>query len=142
MTLTRKTLAPLALLMLAGNAAAAGPDLAARIAQQDGWVAWQVPKTADSGTACCFQMHGKHVLQSGCDLEGNSWGNSDDQRPPQAAGEALDVYMRPCAQAGTASFRLGRSRFSVAPGPASEPRLQNPRRPRPAMPTRVESGRT
>ena len=94
MILLQKTLAPLALLMLAGNAAAAEPELATRIAQQDGWVAWQVPKTADSGTACCFQMHGKHVLQSGCDLEGNNWGNSDDQRSPQATDAALNVYMR------------------------------------------------
>ena len=94
MILLQKSLAPVALLMLAGNVAATEPDLATRIAQADGWVAWQVPKTADSGTACCFQMHGKHVLQSGCDLEGNSWGNSDDQRAPQATGDALNVYFR------------------------------------------------
>ncbi len=90
----QKTLVPIALLMLAGSAAAADSDLARRIAQQDGWVAWQVPKTADSGVACCFQMQGRHVMQSGCDLEGNSWGNSDDQRPPQANGDALNVYFR------------------------------------------------
>ncbi len=94
MTLIQKSLAPIALLVLAGSAAAAEPDLAKRIAQQDGWVAYQVPKTADSGVACCFQMHGKHVLQSGCDLEGNSWGNSDDRRPLQATGDALNVYFR------------------------------------------------
>jgi len=94
MILLQKTLAPLALLMLAGNAAAAEPDLATRIAQKDGWVAWQVPKAADGGIACCFQMHGKHVLQSGCDLEGNTWGNSDDQRPLQRTGDALNVYFR------------------------------------------------
>jgi len=94
MTFLQKTLAPAALLVLAGSAVAAGPDLATRIAQQDGWVAWQVPKTADGGIACCFQMHGKHVLQSGCDLEGNNWGNSDDQRPPPATADALSVYFR------------------------------------------------
>jgi hypothetical protein len=90
----QKILVPLALLTLAGNAAAAEPELATRIAQKDGWVAWQVPKTTDGGMACCFQMHGKHVLQSGCDLEGNSWGNSDDQPSPQGTSDALDVYMR------------------------------------------------
>ena len=94
MILLQKTWTPIALLVLAGSAHAAEPDLASRIARQDGWVAWQVPKTADGGIACCFQMHGKHVLQSGCDLEGNSWGNSDDQRPAQGTSDALDVYMR------------------------------------------------
>jgi len=94
MILLQKILAPVVLLMLAGNATAAEPDLGKRIAQQDGWVAYQVPKTADGGVACCFQMHGKHVVQSGCDLEGNSWGNSDDQRPPQATADALNVYFR------------------------------------------------
>jgi len=94
MILIQKALAPLAFLMLAGNAAATEPDLAARIAQKDGWVAWQVPKTADAGMACCFQTHGKHVLQSGCDLDGNNWGNSDEQRSPQGTSEALDVYLR------------------------------------------------
>ena len=94
MILLQKILAPVVLLMLAGNATAAEPDLGKRIAQQDGWVAYQVPKTADGGIACCFQMHGKHVVQSGCDLEGNSWGNSDDQRPPQATADALNVYFR------------------------------------------------
>jgi hypothetical protein len=44
--------------------------------------------------ACCFQMHGKHVLQSGCDLDGSNWGNSDEQRSPQATSEALNVYLR------------------------------------------------
>jgi len=94
MILIQKSLAPIVLLLLAGNATAAEPDLGKRITQQDGWVAYQVPKTADGGIACCFQMHGKHVLQSGCDLEGNSWGNSDDQRPPQATADALNVYFR------------------------------------------------
>jgi len=94
MILLQKILAPVVLLMLAGNATAAEPDLGKRIAQQDGWVAYQVPKAADGGVACCFQMHGKHVVQSGCDLEGNSWGNSDDQRPPQATADALNVYFR------------------------------------------------
>ena len=95
-----KTLAPLALLALAGSAVAAQPDLikpdlAGHITRQDGWVAYQVPKIAGSGVACCFQMHGRHVLQSGCDLEGNTWGNSDDEpRAAQAAGDALDVYLR------------------------------------------------
>jgi HEAT repeat protein len=94
MLILQKSLAPIALLMLAGSAAAAEPDLARRVAQQDGWVAYQVPKAADGGVACCFQMHGKHVLQSGCDLESNSWGNSDDRRPPQATADALNVYFR------------------------------------------------
>jgi len=94
MILLQKILAPVVLLMLAGNATAAEPDLGKRIAQQDGWVAYQVPKTADGGIACCFQMHGKHVVQSGCDLEGSNWGNSDDRRPPQATAEALNVYFR------------------------------------------------
>jgi len=94
MIMLQKTLSCVALLMLAGNAAAAVPDLAGRIAQRDGWVAYQVPKVADGGMACCFQTRGKHVQQSGCDLEGNNWGNSDDQRPPQGTSDALDVYLR------------------------------------------------
>src|SRR5678816_444885 len=94
MIILQKILPRIALLILAGSAAAAEPDLGKRIAQQDGWVAYQVPKTADGGIACCFQMHGKHAVQSGCDLEGSNWGNSDDQRPPQATAEALNVYFR------------------------------------------------
>jgi len=94
MLILQKTLAPIALLLLAGSAAAAEPDLATRIAQQDGWVAYRVAKTADGGVACCLQMHGKHALQVGCDLDGNNWGNSDEHRSSQGTSDALDVYFR------------------------------------------------
>ena len=60
MELFHKALSPLALLMLcAATASAASPDLAKRVAQQDGWVAYPVPMTAEAGMACCFEFHGK-----------------------------------------------------------------------------------
>ena len=94
MSIFHKALSPVALFLLAGNAAAAAPDLAKRIVQQDGWVAYQVPKMADSGIACCFESHGKHAMQAGCDLDGRSWSNGivDDQRTLQSS-DALDVYL-------------------------------------------------
>lgn len=94
MDISRKTFAPIALLMLAGGTVSAAPDLAKRVAQQDGWVAYEVPKTADGGIACCLEFHGKHAAQAGCDLDGRSWstGIIDDHRPMQAS-DALDVYL-------------------------------------------------
>lgn len=94
MSIFHNTLSPIALLLLAGNAAAAAPDLAKRVVQQDGWVAYEVPKVADSGIACCFESHGKHVTQPGCDLDGRSWSNGiiDDHRMLQAS-DALDIYL-------------------------------------------------
>jgi HEAT repeat protein len=94
MRILHKTFAPVALLLLAGGAVGAAPDLAKRVAQQDGWVTYQVPKTADGGIACCFEFHGRHAAQAGCDLDGHNWstGISDDHRPMQAS-DALDVYL-------------------------------------------------
>lgn len=94
MSIFHKTIAPIALLVLAGAATAAAPDLAKRVVQQDGWVAYQVPKMADGGIACCFESHGRHALQAGCDLDGHTWsmGTVDEHRP-MLASDALDVYL-------------------------------------------------
>jgi hypothetical protein len=88
-------LLPLALLITACAVGAAQPELQKQITQQDGWVAYRVPIAADAGTPCCYEIHGKNVARTGCDLEGRSWGISGDAHSPaQPASDALDVYLR------------------------------------------------
>ena len=90
-----KILSAFALLALAAAVTAAEPDLAKRVAQQDGWVAYQVPINKDAGMACCYEFHGKHAAQAGCDLEGRSWSNgSDDRQLTRTASDTLNVYLR------------------------------------------------
>lgn len=81
------------LLLLAGNAAAAGSDLAARVAQQDGWSSWRVPMVAGAGMPCCFDWHHRHG-DGVCDLDSRNWsiGTNDDDPRPVASGD-LDVYV-------------------------------------------------
>jgi hypothetical protein len=81
--------------LLAGGAATATPaDLAGRVAQQDGWTAWQVPMAQSVGMACCFAWHQGKSASNGCDLDGRSWniGSSDDDSHP-ATGDNLSVFV-------------------------------------------------
>lgn len=85
----------MAAFLLASGAATATPaDLAGRVAQQDGWVAWQEPMAQSVGMACCFAWHHSKPASSGCDLDGHSWNigtNDDDPRP--ALADNLSVYI-------------------------------------------------
>ncbi|HSE12949.1 MAG TPA: HEAT repeat domain-containing protein [Rudaea sp.] len=95
MNIFHRTLSPLALLVIAGSASASEADLAKRIAQQDGWIAYQVPMIADAGVPCCFEWHDKRAHRGECDLEGRNWniGTNDGERA-QAVSDTLDVYLR------------------------------------------------
>jgi HEAT repeat protein len=83
-----------AFLLAGGAATAAAADLAGRVAQQDGWVAWQVPMAQSVGMACCYAWHQGKPASSGCDLDGHSWNistNEDDPHP--AAGDNLSIFV-------------------------------------------------
>jgi hypothetical protein len=89
-----RIVAAAAFLLAGDTATAAQADLAARIAQQDGWVAWQVPMAQSVGMACCFAWHQGKPTNSGCDLDGHSWNigtNDDDPRP--AVADNLSIYL-------------------------------------------------
>jgi HEAT repeat protein len=74
---------------------AAGPDLQARLGQQDGWVAYHVPMVADVGEPCCYSWHGKSPKSAGCDLDGRNWSfGSDDERPAAPGDATLAMYVR------------------------------------------------
>ena len=93
MTYLTRSIAAFALLF-AADGGAAEPALSTRVAQQDGWVGYQVPMTADAGKPCCFSWRGKNATRIGCDLDGNNWGtNSDDRAQGQSATEMLSVYL-------------------------------------------------
>jgi len=83
-----------ACVVAAGAATAAPADLAGRVAQQDGWAAWQVPMAQSVGMACCFAWHQGKPASGGCDLDGRSWniGTSDDD-PHPAAGDNLSIFV-------------------------------------------------
>ena len=94
-----KTHAFTALATLIGctNVGAATQPLAQRIAQQDGWVGYEVALNADGGVPCCYNWHGKHMVTSGCELEGGEWNlGMDDHASNATVGstDALDVYIR------------------------------------------------
>jgi hypothetical protein len=77
-----------AFLLASGASAATPADLGGRVAQQDGWVAWQVPMAQSIGMACCYAWHQGKPASSGCDLDGRSWNiGTNDNDPHPAAGD-------------------------------------------------------
>jgi HEAT repeat protein len=80
----------------AAAAPAAEPGLQARLAQQDGWVAYHVPMAADVGEPCCFSSwRGKSPKAAGCDLDGRNWSfGSDDEHRTAADDATLAMYVR------------------------------------------------
>lgn len=89
-----RIIAAAAFLLAGGTATATSADLAGRVAQQDGWVAWQVPMAESVGMACCYAWHQGKPASGGCDLDGHSWNigtNDDDPRP--SAGDNLSVFV-------------------------------------------------
>ncbi len=81
--------------LIAGGASAATPaDLGGRVAQQDGWAAWQVPMAQSVGMACCFAWHQGKPASNGCDLDGRSWNiSTNDDDPHPAAGDNLSIFV-------------------------------------------------
>ena len=81
------------LALLSGTAVAA--ELPDRVAQQDGWAAWQVPMVTGVGTPCCFDSYRRHGNGAAvCDLDNHGWNfgvNDDDPQP--VTGGNLDVYV-------------------------------------------------
>ncbi len=88
-----KTLTPLALIMVTGTVGAAETSLSQCIAQQDGWIAYQVPMAADAGELCCYEWHSKSPLRTGCDLDGRSWSMSRSDQPSARQDDALKIYV-------------------------------------------------
>jgi HEAT repeat protein len=94
MTFFMKAMPALALMSIACSAFAADSDLSKRIAQQDGWIGYQVPIVADAGTPCCFEWHGKNPAHSACELEGRNWSIGISDEHPMQRSDKLNVYLR------------------------------------------------
>ena len=78
------------LLLCAAPFVSAADDLSQHIVAKDGWVAWQVPRTADSGDACCHYIKGAVVNGRGCDLDGKHWNINNTA---EAAGDAAGLIV-------------------------------------------------
>ena len=94
MNFATRSIVPLAMIFLAGNAIAAEGELSRRIAQQEGWVGYHVPMVADAGTPCCFEWHGKNAAHAACELEGRNWNISISDEPGTPKTDTLNVYLR------------------------------------------------
>ena len=77
------------------SAHAAGNELESRITASDGLVAYSVPMVDGVQAPCCYTIHGRAVLQKGCNLDGRggSFGIIDDDRKA-AFDDTLTVYLR------------------------------------------------
>ncbi|HJY37146.1 MAG TPA: HEAT repeat domain-containing protein [Steroidobacteraceae bacterium] len=88
---------PVAALAALGFASvhAAGNDLESRVTASDGLVAYNVPMVDGVQAPCCYTIHGRAVLQKGCNLDGRggSFGIIDDDRKA-AFDDTLTVYLR------------------------------------------------
>jgi HEAT repeats len=84
----------LALGFVTGQCIASEQELLHRIMQQDGWVAYQVPMTADAGELCCFQYHGQDTVRTGCELDGNTWSIGKSDSPTRVKDDVLKIYLR------------------------------------------------
>ena len=84
-------LAIAALALHAATSLAAG-SLASQATSADGWVAWNVPMVAGSGSPCCYVERVGHEATRGCDLDGHHDGfmTSDEARASSHAD--LTVY--------------------------------------------------
>ena len=88
----------IALLFAAGAASATEASLAARIAGQDGWTAWQVPGVAGLGSACCHEWRRHAISREDCDLESRNWSIGNDGDGLRAAApEAMNIYIHVAA---------------------------------------------
>jgi hypothetical protein len=89
--------APVAALAALGFASvhAAGNELESRVTASDGLVAYNVPMVEGVQAPCCYTIHGRAVMQKGCNLDrrGSSFGIVDDDRKA-ALDDTLTVYLR------------------------------------------------
>ena len=82
------------LIVAASATTAAERELAKRIASQDGWVAWQVPMTADAGAPCCSEwQHGHATAASPCDLDGRNWSVGSHESGQAGNADPLAIYL-------------------------------------------------
>lgn len=93
MTFIKKYLSPLALILITSGAGAAEPQLLTTIAQQDGWVGYQVPMVVGAGTPCCYEWHGKNAAHADCELDSRNWNISTSDPPGIATTDMLNVYL-------------------------------------------------
>ena len=89
-----RILTPLAFALAAMGATASEAELSKRVAQQDGWVGWQVPVVETAGMICCFDVRRHKGGVGNCDLDGHNVniGLSDDDGPLPKA-DAMNVYL-------------------------------------------------
>jgi len=81
-------------LAAAGNGASASAvDLAAQVAQTNGWVAWRVPMIAGAGSPCCYAQNGRIAENAGCDLDGRNGSFTTDGKSAKP-DTTLSVYLR------------------------------------------------
>lgn len=82
------------LLATAFPAWASEAELRKQVAQQDGWVSWQVPMIAGAGRICCCDWNrGRMTGGPPCDLDSRSWNISrSDDAPGGASSDTLSVY--------------------------------------------------
>lgn len=77
------------------GAHAAGNELESRVTASNGLVAYNVPMVGGAQAPCCYTIHGKAVMQKGCNLDGrgSSFNIIDDGRKA-ALDDTLTVYLR------------------------------------------------
>jgi hypothetical protein len=77
------------------SAHAAGNELEKRVTESDGLVAYSVPMVEGVQGPCCFTIHGRAVMQKGCDLEGRNLSLiTDDDDRKAAPDDTVTIYVR------------------------------------------------
>ena len=74
---------------------AAGNELEGRVTQSDGLVAYSVPMIDGQQGPCCYGIHGRAVVQKGCNLDGRGMSVvTDDDDRKAAFDDTLTIYLR------------------------------------------------
>ncbi|HEY7641462.1 MAG TPA: HEAT repeat domain-containing protein [Steroidobacteraceae bacterium] len=77
------------------SAHAATNELESRVTASDGLVAYSVPMVEGVQAPCCYTIHGRAVMQKGCNLDGReSTFNIDDDDHRATFDDTLTVYLR------------------------------------------------
>jgi hypothetical protein len=77
------------------TAPAAGNELESRVTSSDGLVAYSVPIVEGVQAPCCYTIHGRAVMQKGCNLDGRGLSVIiDDDGRKAAHDDTLTVYLR------------------------------------------------
>lgn len=73
---------------------AAGNELENRVAASDGVVAYSVPMVDGVQAPCCYTVHGRAVMQKGCNLDGRGMSMvTDDHDRKAALDDTITVYL-------------------------------------------------